>query len=59
VGWIFHCEDAVLVNQQFDFSPVLLYHLMIGSHMPRLKAFVKTHPEITLIAGRGGLQFFE
>lgn len=58
-GWIFHCGDAVPVNLQFDFAPVLLYRLTIGPHVPRLKAFKLAHPEITMIAGHMRLDYFQ
>jgi hypothetical protein len=48
----------VPVNLQFDFLPVLFYRPTIGSHVPRLKAFAKTHPEVRLIAGHMKLDFF-
>jgi glyoxylase-like metal-dependent hydrolase (beta-lactamase superfamily II) len=58
-GWIFHCGDAVPVNLQFDFAPVLLYRPTIGPHVPRLKAFADAHPEVRLIAGHMRLDWFE
>ena len=58
-GWIFQCGDAVPVNLQFDFLPVLFYRPTIGPHVPRLKAFAEAHPEIRLIAGHMWLEFFE
>jgi glyoxylase-like metal-dependent hydrolase (beta-lactamase superfamily II) len=57
-GWMFQCGDAVPVNLQFDFSQVLLYRLFIGPHVPRLKAFAESHPEVRLIAGHMWLEFF-
>jgi len=58
-GWIFHCGDAVPVDLKFGFVPVLLYRPTIGPHVPRLKAFAATHPDIMLTAGHMGLEFFE
>lgn len=58
-GWMFQCGDSVPVNLQFDFWPVLLYRPTIGSHVPRLKAFAKSHPEVRLIGGHMWLEFFK
>ncbi len=57
-GWIFQCGDSVPVNLQFDFAPVLLYRPTIGSHVPRLKAFAETYPEVRLLAGHMWLDWF-
>ena len=58
-GWIFHCGDAVPVNLQFDFAPVLVYRPVIGPHVSRLKALAQVHPEVRLLAGHMWLDFFE
>ncbi len=57
-GWIFQCGDAVPVNLQFDFAPVLFYRPTIGPHVPRLKAFAEAHPEVRLVAGHMWLDWF-
>lgn len=58
-GWIFHCGDAAPVNLQFNFLPVLLYRPTIGPHVPRLRAFAETHPDVRLIAGHMKLNIFQ
>lgn len=58
-GWLFHCGDAVPVNLDFNPVMVLLYRLTIGAHVPRLKAFAETHPEVRMVAGHMYLDFFK
>ncbi len=58
-GWIFQCGDAVPVNLQFAFAPVLLYRPTIGPHVPRLKKFAKAHPEVRMLAGHMWQDWFE
>lgn len=58
-GWLFFCGDAVPVNLNLGFWPVLLYRSTIGSHVPRLKAFARSHPEVRMLAGHMWLDWFE
>jgi glyoxylase-like metal-dependent hydrolase (beta-lactamase superfamily II) len=58
-GWLFHCADALPTNAQFDLLPLWIYKLVIGPHVPRLKAFAEAHPEVRLLAGHMWLDFFE
>jgi glyoxylase-like metal-dependent hydrolase (beta-lactamase superfamily II) len=58
-GWLFHAADAVPTNAEFDILPDWLYRLVIGPHVPRLKAFAECHPEVRLLAGHMGLDWFK
>jgi glyoxylase-like metal-dependent hydrolase (beta-lactamase superfamily II) len=58
-GWLFHCADALPTNAQFDLSPDWLNRLVIGTHVPRLRAFSAAHPEVRLLAGHMWLPFFK
>ncbi|RJP51458.1 MAG: MBL fold metallo-hydrolase [Anaerolineaceae bacterium] len=58
-GWLFQVGDAVPANLQFDWFSVLLYRPTIGAQVPRLKAFAASHPEVRMVAGHMGLDFFE
>jgi glyoxylase-like metal-dependent hydrolase (beta-lactamase superfamily II) len=50
-GWLFQCADASPINAQYDITPGWLNRLVIGPHVPRLKAFAIAHPEVQMLAG--------
>jgi glyoxylase-like metal-dependent hydrolase (beta-lactamase superfamily II) len=58
-GWLFHAADALPTNAEFDLLPEWIYRLVIGPHVPRLKAFAAAHPEVRLVAGHMWLDWFE
>ena len=58
-GWLFNCADALPTNAQFDLTPTWLNRLVIGNHVPHLKAWSAGHPEIRLLAGHMWKPFFE
>jgi glyoxylase-like metal-dependent hydrolase (beta-lactamase superfamily II) len=58
-GWIFNCADALPTNAQFDLTPQWLNRLVLGSHIPRLRALAATHTEVRLLAGHMWKSFFE
>jgi glyoxylase-like metal-dependent hydrolase (beta-lactamase superfamily II) len=58
-GWLFICADALPTDVKFDLLPQWIYRLIIGPHVPRLKAFAEAHPEVRLLAGHMGLDSFE
>lgn len=58
-GWIFQCADALPTEAKFDLTPAWVNRLVIGPHVPRLKAFAAAHPEVRLLAGHAFLPFFE
>ena len=57
-GWLFHCADALPANVEFDILPDWIYRLVIGPHVPRLKAFAAAQPEVRMLAGHMWLDFF-
>jgi len=57
-GWLFQCADALPTNAQFDLTPDWLNRLVIGPHVPRLRAWAAAHPEVRLLAGHMGSSFF-
>ncbi len=57
-GWIFHCADALPVNAQFDLTPAWLNRLVLGAHVPRIKAWAAAHPQVRLLAGHMWKSFF-
>ena len=58
-GWLFHCADALPTNAQFDITPSWLNRLVLGPHVPRLRAWASAHPEVRLLAGHMWRTFFE
>lgn len=57
--WVFHCADALPTNAQFDITPQWLNRLVLGPHVPRLRAWSSSHPEVQLLAGHMWRSFFE
>jgi glyoxylase-like metal-dependent hydrolase (beta-lactamase superfamily II) len=58
-GWLFQCGDALPTHAQFDLTPDWLNRLAIGPHVPRLRAWAATHPEVRILAGHMWQSFFE
>ena len=58
-GWLFHAADALPTNAKFDLLPSWIYKLVIGPHVPRLKAFADSHPEVRILAGHMWMEWFE
>ena len=50
-GWLFACADALPTNAEFDLTPDWLNRMAIGPHVPRLKAFSASHPQVRMLAG--------
>jgi hypothetical protein len=44
---------------QFDLTPGWLNRLVIGDHVPRLRAWSSAHPEVRMVAGHMWSTFFE
>ncbi len=58
-SWLFQCADALPTNAQFGLTPNWLNRLVIGPHVPRLRALASAHPEVHLLAGHMWQSFFE
>jgi len=56
-GWLFHVADAG-VDIENNLAPDWLIRLVLGPHWPRLRAFAKSHPEVTLTASHMSPAFF-
>jgi glyoxylase-like metal-dependent hydrolase (beta-lactamase superfamily II) len=57
-GWHFHVGDAAPVGLQ-EYVPPWVERLVLGPHVPRLRAFSSAHPEIRMTTGHMWLDFFE
>jgi len=51
LGWLFQAGDSIPTNAEFDLTPGWLNHLVIGTHVDRIKSFTKSHPEVRVQAG--------
>jgi glyoxylase-like metal-dependent hydrolase (beta-lactamase superfamily II) len=58
-GWLFQCGDALPLQAQFDLAPDWLNRLVLGPHVPRLRAWARAHPEVQLLAGHMWQSFFD
>lgn len=58
-GWLFQCADALPANAQFDLTPAWLNRLVLGPHVPCLRAWTSDHPKVRLLAGHMWQSFFE
>jgi glyoxylase-like metal-dependent hydrolase (beta-lactamase superfamily II) len=58
-GWLFQAADALPTEARFDLTPDWINRMVIGPHVPRLKAFAIAHPEVRLLAGHVFSSFFE
>ena len=57
-GWIFHGGDAVPFNMSVDDAPDWLSKLLIGPHVPRIREFMKMHPEVQVVGSHMSLDFY-
>lgn len=58
-GWLFNCADALPTNTQFDLLPQWLSRIVLGAHVPRIRAWAAAHPEVRILAGHMWKSFFE
>jgi glyoxylase-like metal-dependent hydrolase (beta-lactamase superfamily II) len=58
-GWLLYAADALPVNVQYDLTPSWLNQVVIGPHVPRLRALAEAHPEVRLLAGHMWKSFFD
>ena len=57
-GWVFQAADAQPLNAQFEITPAWVNRLVLGPHVPSLKAFAAAHPEVRVLAGHTWQSFF-
>jgi glyoxylase-like metal-dependent hydrolase (beta-lactamase superfamily II) len=58
-GWVLHGGDAVPFNMEVDKVPDRISKLMLGPHVPRIREFMKVHPEVQLVGAHMALDFYE
>jgi glyoxylase-like metal-dependent hydrolase (beta-lactamase superfamily II) len=57
--WTFQCADAAPVSHDYTVTPAWLNRIVLGPHLPRLRAFAGEHPDVQMLAGHMWRSFFE
>ena len=58
-GWVLHCGDATPFNMAVDEVPDRISKLLIGPYVPRIREFIKKHPEVQVVGAHMALRFYE
>lgn len=58
-GWVLHGGDAVPFNVAVDEVPERISKLFIGPHIPRIREFIKQHPEVQVVGAHMALDFYK
>ena len=58
-GWVLHAGDAVPFDMKVDEVPDWISRLLIGPHVPRIREFMKLHPEVQVVGSHMSLDFYE
>ena len=56
--WVFLGGDAVPFDMRLDKVPDWISKLAIGPHVPRIRAFMKSHPEVQVIGSHMSWDFY-
>jgi len=57
--WVLHAGDAVPFDMKVDEVPDWISRLAIGPHVPHIRAFMKSHPEVQVIGSHMSLDFYK
>jgi len=58
-GWVLHGGDAVPFDVKVDEVPDWISRLAIGPNVPRIREFMKSHPEVQVVGSHMSLKFYE
>jgi glyoxylase-like metal-dependent hydrolase (beta-lactamase superfamily II) len=58
-GWVLHGGDAVPFDVKVDEVPEWLSRKILGPHLPRIREFIKLHPEVQVVGSHMNLKFYE
>lgn len=58
-GWVLYGSDAVPFNMRVDDIPDRISKRLIGPHVPRIRGFMKAHPEVQVVGAHMELDFYE
>jgi len=58
-GWVVHAGDAVPFDMRVDDVNEWLTNKMLGPHLRRIRDFMKSHPEVTIVGSHMSPGFYE
>ena len=58
-GWVLHGGDAVPFNMAVDEVPDRISKLLLGPHIPKIREFMKQHPEVQVVGAHMDLDFYK
>jgi len=58
-AWVVHGGDAVPFDMKVDEVPEWITKKMLGPHVPRIREFMKAHPEVKIVGSHMSLDFYE
>lgn len=58
-GWVLHAGDAVPFDLKLDEVPEWISRKILGPHIPRLREFMKLHPEVQVVGSHMSLGFYK
>src|SRR6266508_105006 len=58
-SWILHGGDAVPFDMKVNEVSEWITKKMLGPHLPRIREFMKTHPEVQVVGSHMSLNFYE
>lgn len=58
-GWVLYGSDAVPFDMKVNEVPDWVSRLIIGPHVPRIREFMKGHPEVEVVGAHMNLEFYD
>jgi Zn-dependent hydrolases, including glyoxylases len=58
-GWVLHAGDAVPFDMKVNEVSEWITKKMLGPHLPRVREFMKAHPEVQVVGSHMSLEFYE
>jgi glyoxylase-like metal-dependent hydrolase (beta-lactamase superfamily II) len=58
-GWVLYGSDALPFNVLVDEIPDRISKIFNGPHIPRVREFMKSHPEVQVVGAHMSLDFYE
>jgi glyoxylase-like metal-dependent hydrolase (beta-lactamase superfamily II) len=58
-AWVMHGGDAVPFDMKVDEVPEWLTMKLLGPHLPRIREFMKAHPEVKIVGSHMNWDFYE
>jgi glyoxylase-like metal-dependent hydrolase (beta-lactamase superfamily II) len=58
-GWVLHAGDAVPFDMKVDDVPEWISKRFLGPHVPRIREFMSSHPEVQIVGSHMRLEFYE